>query len=105
MKLLVTGGTRFIRTNFIYYWLKNHLEDYLVNLDYDFCVNFAAYINVDKAETEKELAYKVNVHGTRNVFELVQSQKKKFIQISTGFVFDGIIGPYDESSIPLLCRN
>ncbi len=33
MKILVTGGAGFIGTNFIYYWLKNHLEDQIVNLD------------------------------------------------------------------------
>lgn len=33
MKLLVTGGAGFIGSNFIHYWLKNHPEDRLVNLD------------------------------------------------------------------------
>ena len=33
MKLLVTGGAGFIGSNFIRYWLKNHSEDSIVNLD------------------------------------------------------------------------
>lgn len=33
MRLLVTGGAGFIGSNFILYWLKNHPEDYIVNLD------------------------------------------------------------------------
>src|SRR3989344_6621712 len=33
MKLLVTGGAGFIGSNFIHYWLKNHPEDEIVNLD------------------------------------------------------------------------
>ena len=33
MKLLVTGGAGFIGSNFIYYWLKNHPDDDIVNLD------------------------------------------------------------------------
>lgn len=33
MKLLVTGGAGFIGSNFILYWLKNHPEDKVVNLD------------------------------------------------------------------------
>ncbi len=33
MKLLVTGGAGFIGSNFILYWLKNHPEDHIVNLD------------------------------------------------------------------------
>lgn len=33
MKILVTGGAGFIGSNFILYWMKNHLEDEIVNLD------------------------------------------------------------------------
>lgn len=32
-KLLVTGGAGFIGSNFIHYWLTNHPEDQIVNLD------------------------------------------------------------------------
>ena len=33
MKLLITGGAGFIGSNLILYWLKNHPEDFIVNLD------------------------------------------------------------------------
>ncbi|NMB48284.1 dTDP-glucose 4,6-dehydratase [Candidatus Kuenenbacteria bacterium] len=33
MKILVTGGCGFIGSNFIHYWLKNHPEDEIFNLD------------------------------------------------------------------------
>lgn len=33
MKLLVTGGAGFIGSNFILYWMKNHPEDFIVNVD------------------------------------------------------------------------
>jgi dTDP-glucose 4,6-dehydratase len=33
MKLLITGGAGFIGSNFILYWLKNHPEDLIINLD------------------------------------------------------------------------
>ena len=33
MKILVTGGAGFIGKNFLYYWLKNHPQDELVNFD------------------------------------------------------------------------
>ena len=33
MKILVTGGAGFIGSNFINYWLKNHPEDEIVNVD------------------------------------------------------------------------
>jgi dTDP-glucose 4,6-dehydratase len=31
--LLVTGGAGFIGSNFVHYWLKNHPEDQIINLD------------------------------------------------------------------------
>ena len=34
MKLLVTGGAGFIGSNFIHYWLKNHPQDKIINLDF-----------------------------------------------------------------------
>lgn len=33
MRILVTGGAGFIGSNFIHYWLKNHPDDQIVNLD------------------------------------------------------------------------
>ena len=33
MKILVTGGAGFIGSNFILYWIKNHPDDQIVNLD------------------------------------------------------------------------
>ena len=33
MKVLVTGGAGFIGSNFIHYWLKNHPDDQVINLD------------------------------------------------------------------------
>lgn len=33
MRLLITGGAGFIGSNFIHYWLKNHPNDQIVNID------------------------------------------------------------------------
>ncbi len=33
MRWLITGGCGFMGSNFIRYWLKNHTEDYIINLD------------------------------------------------------------------------
>lgn len=33
MKILVTGGAGFIGSNFVLYWIKNHPEDQVINLD------------------------------------------------------------------------
>ena len=59
-----------------------------------FCVNCAAYTNVDQSESESEIAEKVNVAGARNLAEACKKFNAKLIQISTDFVFDG------KSSLP-----
>lgn len=76
------------------------VENKLKTIDFDLFVHFAAFTNVDLCETEKELAWKVNVQGTKNVFETLQKMDKKMIHISTDFVFDGQNPPYFEDSIP-----
>jgi len=69
-------------------------------LDFDFFLHLAGYTNVDGAEINQELAWKINVDGTENVFIAVQNQKKKFIYISTDFVFDGKTPPFTEVNVP-----
>ena len=64
-------------------------------------VNCAAYTNVEKAETETELAFRVNAEA---VGLLAISAKKSgawVLHISTDFVFDGVSDkPYTEKDIP-----
>ncbi|MCP5005305.1 MAG: dTDP-4-dehydrorhamnose reductase [Planctomycetes bacterium] len=55
----------------------------------DFIVNCAAYTKVDACESERELAWKVNVDGTLNLALCACEHGSKLIHISTDFVFDG----------------
>ena len=79
---------------------KEQVNNALKNLNYDIFLHLAAYTNVPEAETNKELAFRINRDGTKNVFEVVTQKRKKFIYISTDFVFDGVNPPYFEDSIP-----
>ena len=54
-------------------------------------VNCAAYTNVDKAESEPELAYAINAEGARNVAIIAREHHAKLLHISTDFVFDGSV--------------
>lgn len=72
----------------------------LKNINFDLFLHLAAYTNVDNAEKDKNLAWQINVDGTKNVFEAVCNKGKKFIYISTDFVFDGENSPFFEDSIP-----
>lgn len=76
------------------------VDNSLKDLDFDIFFHLAAYTNVPGAETNKDLCFKINRDGTKNVFEAVKRKQKNFVYISTDFVFDGVKPPYDESSIP-----
>lgn len=60
-------------------------------------INAAAYTAVDKAESERELAFKVNCTAPRCLAELATEMKFKFIHVSTDYVFNGqSAAPYEE---------
>lgn len=56
---------------------------------FDYCINTAAYTNVDIAESEKERVFLVNAEGVKNLSEACEKQQVILIHISTDYVFDG----------------
>lgn len=67
---------------------------------FNYCINCAAYTAVDKAESEKEKAYSINVEGVKNLVEACRDNKVTLIHISTDFLFNGTASkPYSEDSI------
>ncbi|WP_178986387.1 dTDP-4-dehydrorhamnose reductase [Winogradskyella helgolandensis] len=56
---------------------------------FDYCVNCAAYTNVEDAEANTEDAFLVNAEGAKNVAEVCNTYQVKLIHISTDYVFDG----------------
>ncbi|HYM92636.1 MAG TPA: dTDP-4-dehydrorhamnose reductase [Chitinophagaceae bacterium] len=65
-----------------------------------YCINCAAYTNVDKAETETELAFQINGEAVGVLAAICKRYDTKFIHISTDYVFDGTAGvPYKEDSV------
>lgn len=64
------------------------MEDFR-NGEYTYCINCAAYTQVDKAEFDIETAIKSNVIGPRNLAMACNRNRTTLIHISTDFVFDG----------------
>ncbi len=54
----------------------------------DFCINTAAFTNVDKAETEQATNYKVNVTGPENLAIACRNNGTKLIHISSDYVYN-----------------
>ena len=65
----------------------------------DIVVNCAAYTAVDKSESEKETAFKVNGKGPEILAKVCKDIGAKLVHISTDFVFDGESNqPYKEDN-------
>ena len=63
----------------------------------DGIVNCAAYTAVDRAETDQQLATKLNAEAPAYLAQAIEQRKGWFIQISTDYVFDGhSLQPYTE---------
>lgn len=78
----------------------SEIQQFIENKKIDFIVNCAAYTAVDKAETEKELAYLVNSNAVENLAKISKSHNIKLIHVSTDYVFDGkSCLPYKEDDI------
>lgn len=61
-------------------------------MDPEVVVHAAAFTDVDGSESNQDLAYKVNVLGTRNVAVSCREANSKLVYISTDYVFDGTKG-------------
>ena len=77
---------------------KNHLEAYFIKHEIDYCINAAAYTNVEQAENEKEKAFLVNAEGAENIAAICKANNVVLVHISTDYVFNGKADkPYKES--------
>lgn len=79
---------------------RNDVRRIVDDFQPDVIVNTAAITNVDVCETERELAWSVNVSGVENLAIAAKFVGAKIIHISSDYVFDGKNGPYDEEARP-----
>lgn len=77
------------------------IADALTEIEFDLVVNAAAYTAVDRAETEPDLARKVNCDGAEALARVAAQRGVPIIHISTDYVFNGLKpGPWREDDIP-----
>ena len=62
----------------------------LKNNSYDYCINCAAYTDVEKAESNSKLAYLINYEAVENLAMQCKLNNTILVHISTDYVFDGL---------------
>lgn len=77
----------------------NHeLDAYFRINTFDYCINCAAYTNVEQAEESVQEAFKINANAVGYLADCCKENKIILIHISTDYVFDGTKKtPYIES--------
>ena len=79
---------------------KSDVKSLVTSFRADVIINAAAMTNVDVCESQRELAWKINVHGVENLVNVARTLGAKVIHVSTDYVFDGHRGPYVEEDRP-----
>jgi dTDP-4-dehydrorhamnose reductase len=74
------------------------VRNYFNTLKPAYCINCAAYTAVDKAESEKDLAFQINGEAVGVLAAVCREHNSKLIHISTDYVFNGEASyPYTEN--------
>ena len=80
---------------------KDQMNSFFAEDDFDYCINCAAYTNVEQAEKTPDIAYEVNSEGVKNLALVCRENDTFLIHISTDYVFDGEKKePYTVDDIP-----
>ena len=76
------------------------IPNYLDFVSPDIIVNASAYTAVDRAESQRDLAFLVNADAVKELALFCKKRKSILIHISTDYVFDGLSDrPYLESDM------
>jgi dTDP-4-dehydrorhamnose reductase len=79
---------------------RKSVKDLVASVNPDVIINCAAMTNVDACETEREIAWKINVGGVEHLIEAARKKPATVIHVSSDYVFDGKTGPYSEDDRP-----
>jgi dTDP-4-dehydrorhamnose reductase len=80
---------------------KKQVNTFFNQHKFDYCINCAAYTNVEEAEKTPEMAFKVNAEGVKYLAEGCLKNETTLIHVSTDYVFDGKKKePYTEEDAP-----
>ena len=70
----------------------DQIADFLNRIGPNLIINAAAYTAVDRAEDEKEIAFRINAEAPAVIARWAADHRVPFIHFSTDYVFDGLGG-------------
>ena len=65
------------------------MDIFLRKHQFDYCINCAAYTNVEQAESNREMAFHVNADSVKHLARACRDNDVTLIHFSTDYVFDG----------------
>ena len=75
----------------------DEIQRFFSEHNFDYCINTAAYTNVEKAESEQKEAFLINAEGANSLAKACKKHNVVLLHISTDYVFDGMAKtPYQE---------
>jgi dTDP-4-dehydrorhamnose reductase len=101
-KVIPTYNTRSLQPDSIKLDITNQgqVSRIFDQLKPEIVIHTASETNVDKCETQKQQAWKINAEGTLNIALACSKIGAKLVYISTDYVFDGEKGSYTEKDEP-----
>lgn len=79
---------------------KNQVEQVIGIVKPDVVIHTAAMTNVDQCETDRESCWLNNVTAIEYLVAACEQHNVQLVHVSTDFIFDGILGPLDETAVP-----
>ena len=75
----------------------DEIQRFFSEHNFDYCINTAAYTNVEKAESEQKEAFLINAEGANSLAKACKKHNVVLLHISSDYVFDGMAKtPYQE---------
>lgn len=65
------------------------MESFFNQNSFDYCINTAAYTNVEQAEKDADLAFLTNAEAVKNLAHSCKKNDVVLLHVSTDYVFDG----------------